>query len=446
MISALHTPLPSSAELSPRRDEPLEVQGRISSLVGRLERRSILAHEVDDPSIADESPTGTKRSRDASCEERPTVKSLEPPLWMERGILKKRNPLKATVISQGIPHWVLGMKSADWELFNSVRYDTEHRPEVQSALDRLSSKRRLLKSQNSPLAQSHLTDIGLVSGDSHFLRTVVPLLPAELPLVVCCERRSRRDPLPDRLGLRWTWISHSRVGGVTDQHISVGMRNLEGWSLAPRVSHRIGHIISHSERSKPCPQESTTPHCTTRDSLKRSKLHLPVVHPAHFSHTGFGQRSLTGAELCSAFNVPNWMKPEPSVLQTWLDADVFGSMVPLQLFSAALDETVPLIAPAVELIKTTPRLAEDAPECGVQLADINKFLDHSWIDPGLISEKLVESDDAGVATAMWDKRISLVLSVAIDAMNKIRTMLLRRLRQRNTRSLLSWQTHMAVIG
>jgi hypothetical protein len=117
------------------------------------------------------------------------------------------------------------------------------------------------------------------------------------------------------------------------------------------------------------------------------------------------------------------MKPEPPVLQTWLDADVFGSVVPLQLFSAVLDETAPLVAPAVELIKTIPRLAEDAPECGVQLADVNKFLDHSWIDPGLISETAVKSDGAGVATAMWDKRISLVLSVAVDAMNEIRTMI-----------------------
>jgi hypothetical protein len=172
MISALHMPLPLSAELSPRRDEPLEVQGRVSSLVGRPERRSVLAHEVDDPSITDESPAGTKRSRCASCEERPTVKSLAPPPRMEQGILNKL--LKAAVISQGIPCWVLGMKSADWESFNSVRHDTEYRPEVQSALDCLSSKRPLLKSQNSLLAQSHLTDLGLVSGDSHFLRTVVP--------------------------------------------------------------------------------------------------------------------------------------------------------------------------------------------------------------------------------------------------------------------------------
>jgi hypothetical protein len=38
---------------------------------------------------------------------------------------------------------------------------------------------------------------------------------------------------------------------------------------------------------------------------------------------------------------------------------------------------------------------------------------------------------------MWDKRISLVLSVSVDAMHKIRIMILRRLRWRNTRSLIS---------
>jgi hypothetical protein len=345
------------------------------------------------------------------------------------------------MISEDLPFWVLGMKSIDWESFNCLKYETESRPEVQAALDRLSSKRRILLNQNFLIGQSHLTDIALIGGSPQFLLAVLPLLPEALPLVIHCERRSRRDPLPDKLGITWTRISHARMGGVTNQHIWVGIRNIEDWALAPRVTRRIGHIIAHSERPKPCQKDSTFPHYTPRDTLERGKLTLPVMYPSNFSYTGFGQRLLTGEELCSAFDITNWMKSAPAVLQTWLDADAFSStMLPLQLFSAVLDETVPLIAPALEIIKSIPtsKDVDDASSYGIQLIGINKFLVHSWIDPGLISEKAVKSDDAGVSTGMWDKRISLVLSVAVDAMNQIRTMILHRWRRRNTRSLISF--------
>jgi hypothetical protein len=362
------------------------------------------------------------------------------PLRLEKGILKKRKPLKATMISEDLPFWVLGMKCNDWESFNCLKYETASRPEVQAALDRLSSKQRFFLNQNSLIGQSHLTDIALIVGSPKFLLAVLPLLPEALPLVIHCERRSRRDPLPDKLGIIWTRISHARVGGVTNQHIWVGVRNIEDWALAPRVTRRIEHIIAHSERPKPCQKDSTFPHYTPRDTLERGKLTLPVVYPSNFSYTGFGQRSFTGKELCSAFDIPNWMKPASAILQTWLDADVFSSMLPLQLFSAVLDIKVPLIAPALEIVKSIPtsKDVDDASSYGIQSIEINKFLVHSWIDPGLISEKAIKSDDAGVSTGMWDKRISLVLSVTVDAMNKIRTMILCRWHRRNTRSLISF--------
>ena len=34
----------------------------------------------------------------------------------------------------------------------------------------------------------------------------------------------------------------------------------------------------------------TFPHYTSRKTLERSKLHVPVVYPSHFSYTGFGHR------------------------------------------------------------------------------------------------------------------------------------------------------------
>jgi hypothetical protein len=127
-------------------------------------------------------------------------------------------------------------------------------------------------------------------------------------------------------------------------------------------------------------------------------------------------------------------------LEGWVASDMFSSMLPMQLFSAVLDETVALIAPACDAVEPAPSVPapEDLSSSGVLLPELNKFLVYSCIDPDLISEKAVKADDADVATGMWDQRISLVLSVAVDAMNKIRTMILRRLCRRNTRSLISF--------
>jgi hypothetical protein len=128
--------------------------------------RSLKTPYPDDPSTL--TPWRVKRSFDALSA--PTeiegsvnvVGRIEQfPLRLEQGILKKRKPLKATMISKDLPLWVLGMKCNDWESFNCLKHETASRPEVHAALDRLSSKQRFYLNQNSLIGQSHLTDIAL---------------------------------------------------------------------------------------------------------------------------------------------------------------------------------------------------------------------------------------------------------------------------------------------
>ena len=389
----------------------------------------------------DRIPTRLKRSFDTASAPGPSLMRDDPltsSLRLEHGILKKRKPLKATLLAQDIPFWLLGIKSMDWKSINCLAYDSIRRPEVKASRDHLSLKLTIFPNQDALLKNSHMTDIGLISGTTSFLRSVLPLLPVSLPLLIHCERRSRRDSLLD--SVKWTRVTHARVGGVTNQHIWLGVRGIPGWTLSPRVSRSIGHILSHSERPKPCQLLPTFPHYTSRDTLKRSKLHVPVVYPSHFSYTGFGHRRLTSDELCSAFDIPNWMKPNAKDLEAWLDLDLFASMLPLQLFSAALDETVPLISPAISIPKSiqSSQTFDDSSSHGIHLPAINKFLAHSWIAHGLVSEKAVKSDDAGVAIGMWNQRISLVLPASDEVLNHIRTLILGRLRRRNTRSLISF--------
>jgi hypothetical protein len=167
------------------------------------------------------------------------------------------------LLSEGPPNWVLGMKSSDWEFFNCVQYEFTSRPEVQASLDRLASKRRYFGTRNLLIAACSSTDIGLISGGTHFLSVLLSLLPPEFPLLLQCDRQSRKDSLPVALGLRWIRISHDgRVRGVTNHHIWVGVRHLKDWQLAPRVSRSIGHIICYAERPRPCPSKTfSSVHC-----------------------------------------------------------------------------------------------------------------------------------------------------------------------------------------
>jgi hypothetical protein len=131
----------------------------------------------------------------------------QPCLRQERGILKKRKPLMATVTSEDTPWWVLGMKGADWESFNCVKYEDASRPELRSALERLAPKQRILPNRNALLGACHLTNVALVSGSPLFLRIVLPLLPPDLSLLFQCHRTSRRkEPLPVVEGLKWHWV------------------------------------------------------------------------------------------------------------------------------------------------------------------------------------------------------------------------------------------------
>ena len=154
----------------------------------------------------------------------------------------------------------LGWRVMDWESINCLAYQSVSRPEVQTYVDCMSSKCQILLNQDSLLENIHwLADIALVSGCPIFLQAVLPLLPASLPVMIHCERCLCRDRLPDTFEIIWTRVSHARVGGVTNQHIWLGVWAIPSWFLAPRVARQIGHIISHSERRKPCQLVPTFP-------------------------------------------------------------------------------------------------------------------------------------------------------------------------------------------
>ena len=149
-------------------------------------------------------PARSKRSFDTALVPGPigwranrTILPLTSSLRLEHSILKKQKPLKATVLAQDIPSWLLGIKSMDWELINCLAHARIPRPEVQASINNLSPKCRFFPDRDALLKNSHLTDIALISGTPPFLRAVLPLLPASLPLLIHCKRHSyRQRPSP----------------------------------------------------------------------------------------------------------------------------------------------------------------------------------------------------------------------------------------------------------
>jgi hypothetical protein len=185
--------------------------------------------------------------------------------------------------------------------------------------------------------------------------------------------------------LIWRNISHQRGGGVTTKVGLFGFFRLGEWTLDNKVGRESDHILNYSLR--PAPMELKTVsdrHYTISDCLRRKELSLPVLYATHWCASGYGRRSLSVKELSSAFDLPLWMQPVEALGERWLLGGVFERMTPLSLFNAVLDRTLSMIAPILPSPEARLGSLVDvpliAPDLGVMLPSIGKYLVHSWVD------------------------------------------------------------------
>jgi hypothetical protein len=118
------------------------------------------------------------------------------------------------------------------------------------------------------------------------------------------------------------------------------------------------------------------------------------------------------------------MQPVEALGEQWLLGGVLERMTPLSLFNAVLDRTLLMIAPILPSpeagLASSNVVPSLAPDLGVMLPLIGKYLVHSWVDATLATEKAGKADNAGVPTQLWDQRVTLVLGVLVRILNIVR--------------------------
>jgi hypothetical protein len=139
------------------------------------------------------------------------------------------------------------------------------------------------------------------------------------------------------------------------------------------------------------------------------------------------------------------MQPVEALGEQWLLGGVFERMTPLSLFNAVLDRTLLMIAPILPSPEagsaSSTAIPSMAPDLGVMLPLIGKYLVHSWVDARLVTGKANKADNAGVPTQLWDQRVALVLAVPVRILNIVRKALFRRYCRNLMRSLCKFRCH-----
>lgn len=211
--------------------------------------------------------------------------------------------------------------------------------------------------------------IWFVSGPSQFLAqfstdfdvTIVRLLPGE---------GRRPNYVLKSSHIQWLSLPHTRVGGLTTSRAVLGFLGLPHIAFQQDLHRTVGHALKHSIRPTPCSPILKEPHLLTTSILPVSRIQMVILYPTHFSHTGWGTRSLTAAdsELAAAFELPSYVD--------WSDSFA-SNIVPLQILRAVIDKVLASLPSTGCEVQPPPRCHPDARSGLVSPSD-----DKVWL-PGL---------------------------------------------------------------
>ena len=356
---------------------------------------------------------------------------------IKRGFRAFTNPLTCGVRFQHLPVWLWALRPKEWSAIYITDPDERRIRQDHPSLWNLLHKSFV--SVGTPVyldPKSRLADVWWVSGTQEFLDA---LDLHDTSLAVCWgEGMGRRPP---RIDGEWKWssLTHSRVGGVTNARALFGSRGMDRLVVPADLPRSLGHAVKHSIRPTPCPQHPPFPHAKLSDALSIRQAELPVVYPTYMSSTGWGFRSLTGAELEACFDLPDYVSWDPTFL---------SSLAPLQLFRSVVDVVIDGFSPTEQLLRTRGRqVGQVGPSLGLSISadrhwitSLGKWLPGSWADPSLIAARAVKSDDAVVACGSWHRRIALVLPCDPSCLHILERFLMTRWRRNLIRSLFSYLT------
>jgi hypothetical protein len=216
-------------------------------------------------------------------------------------------------------------------------------------------------------------------------------------------------------------ITHSSVGGVTTWQGAAWSRNWKMKDWPATVRRDIGHVLVHSDIPRACAQFPSFPHLRTDQLYPLDGLDLPVVFHSFGTYTNWGRRKLSYKELGYAMDLPVWVVSDKGHLQTWLVRYLNGLSCPLKPIQVAtqllLHSRHPGIPYADSPTKTPPLIAIPM---STFLPKLGCTLPNAWATTSAITATAVKSDNAHIATEMWDQRVSLVLPWSHVAMAGLR--------------------------
>jgi hypothetical protein len=358
---------------------------------------------------------------------RPAIRGSE--RQMEAFLLKgSPTPQSFGIVSEGLPIWLLSVEpvftesvwfpgcSSMQEVVERFSTTPGASRLIELVVQRLGDSRVVFQRPQEPLF--------LVSGSSQFLAEWLERHRDERSIAII-DRHTRHRPKSQ--ACRWKSIRHQQVGGATKLETTFRVQNLPSFTWAgSKLRRQIGDFIDYGAKPEHRGKQPS-PDLTHKECLHPSHLGALVCFPSSYHASGFVTRKLSASELSLLFDLPGWLRQQPSELwHPWLP------MIPPSLMDALLQREIqrafPPPAPALP-----PRTIQ-VPPTSTWLPDFSqhlppqwilpKTLPHSWVDLSLVTSKAMKDDKAAVPVSLWDRRVSLVLPEAVGLLRPLRRLVL----------------------
>lgn len=344
---------------------------------------------------------------------------------VKRGFKAFREAQVCGVSFERAPAWLLALRLNEWSAV-LLTPDDEKRlrrcfPQV---FNHFRSKLRVVAPPLTTSPSVIEASVWWVSGSTGFADSLV--LPSCVPQVAWITGSSRRLPTNIESGTQWLSLSHSKVGGTTTARGKFRLVGVTEEIVIPGdLTRNIGHVLKHSIRPTPCSPTLEEDHYVISSKLSVHQLEKMVLMPSHFSATGWGRRLLDPCELAAAFELPEYLKWDPTFASV---------LLPTQILRSVMDEVLDVSAPAVQPGSRSRLRLDMALVCdkrrgdGEWLASLNRWLPGSWAVTE-IADKAVKSDDAEVNLFPWHQRISLLFPCSRTTFVRLTHFTMRRWRK-----------------
>ena len=210
--------------------------------------------------------------------------SSPPLVRVKRGYRDMSSSLTCGVVSESYPVWSWALRPNSWKkIFIMATEVSRIRSEYPALIDVLGTALVPISSSFASHYPSISPNVMFVSGSRRFIMSLV--LPPVGTHVFWLSDSSRRPP-SDIPTVKWSRVSHCKVGGVTEARGTFGVSESSPTiSLDPDVKRSLGHILKFSIRPKACDPVTDLVHYSTADLLSLSFPRRPILYPTYMSRT-----------------------------------------------------------------------------------------------------------------------------------------------------------------